>query len=55
MYSEIGELYCDDEETGTRMIVQTRHASQSYPNIKIKSPDTDMLHCMSPDMVLIVP
>ena len=54
MCSEIRELYCDHEEADTRMILHTMHASQSYRNIIIKSPDTDVLlialnACLSAD------
>ena len=54
MCSEIKELYCDHEEADTRMILHTMHASQSYRNIIIKSPDTDVLlialnACLSAD------
>ena len=43
MCSEIRELYCDHEEADTRLILHAMHASQSYPNVIIKSPDTDVL------------
>lgn len=38
---ETEELYCDHVEAGTRMIAHAKHASQSYPSVMIKSPDTD--------------
>ena len=39
---EIEELSCDHEEADTRMIAHARHASQSYPNVIVKSPDADV-------------
>ncbi len=41
-YAEVEELSCDHEEADTRMIAHARHASQVYPNIIIRSPDTDV-------------
>lgn len=41
-YTEVEELSCDHEEADTRMIAHTRHASQYFPNVVIKSPDTDV-------------
>ena len=40
--TEVEELSCDHEEAVTRMIAHARHASQHFPNILIKSPDTDV-------------
>ncbi|XP_028411728.1 uncharacterized protein LOC114534481 [Dendronephthya gigantea] len=40
--TEVLELSCDHEEADTRMITHARHASQHFPNILIKSPDTDV-------------
>ena len=36
------ELSCDHEEADTRMLLDASHASQSYENVLIKSPDTDV-------------
>jgi hypothetical protein len=38
----IEELFSDHEEADTRMIAHARHASLSYPNVVVKSPDTDV-------------
>ena len=38
----VEELYCDHEEADTRMIAHATHASQCYPTVIIKSPDTDV-------------
>lgn len=39
---EATELTCDHEEADTRLLLHASHASQSYENILIKSPDTDV-------------
>lgn len=39
----VATLNCDHEEADTRMFLHAAHASQSYKNIIIKSPDTDVL------------
>jgi hypothetical protein len=41
-YAEVEELSCNHEEADTRMITHTRHASNVYPDIIIRSPDTDV-------------
>ncbi|XP_028391978.1 uncharacterized protein LOC114516648 isoform X2 [Dendronephthya gigantea] len=43
---EIATLSCDHEEADTRMLLHANHASQSYGNILIKSPDTDVFIIM---------
>ena len=43
MCSQVEELHSDHEEADTRMIAHAVHASGSYPNVIIKSPDTDVL------------
>ena len=40
--TEIEELSSDHEEADTRMIAHARHASLSYSNVIVKSPDTDV-------------
>ena len=40
--TEIEELSSDHEEADTRMIAHARHASLSYFNVIVKSPDTDV-------------
>ena len=39
---EMTELSCDHKEANTRMLLHASHASQSYENVLIKSPDTDV-------------
>ena len=41
--TEIKELSSDHEQADTRMIAHARHASLSYSNVIVKSPDTDVL------------
>ena len=40
--TEVEELRCDHEEADARMIVHAKHASNTYANVIIKSPDTDV-------------
>jgi hypothetical protein len=43
MVTAILELSCDHEEADTRMVLHAKHASTSYNNVAIKSPDTHVL------------
>ena len=40
--SHVEELTCDHEEADTRMVCHAKNASFNYPNVIIKSPDTDV-------------
>ena len=39
---EMTELSCDHKEANTRMLLHASHAFQSYENVLIKTPDTDV-------------
>ena len=40
--SHVEGLTCDHEEANTRMVCHAKNASLNYPNVIIKSPDTDV-------------